>query len=245
MAAETKKKSKRFKIVITVICVLVALLVISAAVFLQRMQNPAAPKAVEGKTHIACIGDSITYGVGVIGHRNTQSYPVYLQESMGDAYQVLNYGLSGRTLQDEGDMPYTEESFFEKSLDVKADTYIIMLGTNDSKPYNWNAERYETELTSFVEKYKKANPNAAIYLMQPSKCFPLKNGEVGYDIDNNVIQDEIYTIVAKVANDTDCDCIDLYTLTQNHPEWFADGVHPNAEGNKNIATYIAEAITNQ
>jgi lysophospholipase L1-like esterase len=36
--------------------------------------------------------------------------------------------------------------------------------------------------------------------------------------------------------------IDLFSLTKDHPEYFDDGVHPNAEGNKVIAGYLAEEI---
>ena len=37
--------------------------------------------------------------------------------------------------------------------------------------------------------------------------------------------------------------IDLYSLTNNHPEWFSDGIHPNEEGNKIIANEIAKIIS--
>ena len=38
--------------------------------------------------------------------------------------------------------------------------------------------------------------------------------------------------------------IDLYTLTENHPEWFReDGVHPNVEGAGQIAGYVYDAVT--
>lgn len=39
------------------------------------VQYPPAPHVKEGKIHIACVGDSITYGAGVLGHRRSQSYP--------------------------------------------------------------------------------------------------------------------------------------------------------------------------
>lgn len=36
--------------------------------------------------------------------------------------------------------------------------------------------------------------------------------------------------------------IDLYTLTENHGDWFADGVHPNVEGYEQIAEYIYDVL---
>lgn len=191
-----------------------------------RFQNPAIPKIEENKIHIACIGDSITFGAGVARKRKTSTYPIFLQRLVGKRYQVLNYGLSGRTLLDEGDMPYRKEAFYQKSLDIHADIYIIMLGTNDSKPYNWNAKKYEAQLSSFVKEYQRAQKISCIYLMQPSKCYPQeKKGIVAFDIQEEMIQSEIYQIVKRVAEHTNVELIDLHTFTDNHSEWFTDGVH--------------------
>ena len=39
--------------------------------------------------------------------------------------------------------------------------------------------------------------------------------------------------------------IDIHALTADHPEWFADGVHPNAEGNAAIAQAVYDALTSE
>ena len=39
-----------------------------------------------------------------------------------------------------GDLPYWNEQFYQDALDSNADIIIIMLGTNDSKTFNWNSE---------------------------------------------------------------------------------------------------------
>ena len=46
------------------------------------------------KIKVACIGDSITFGVGA-KPRNTMSYPAQLQKILGDKYEVMNCGKSG------------------------------------------------------------------------------------------------------------------------------------------------------
>lgn len=140
------------------------------------VQYPPAPHIIEGKIHIACVGDSITYGAGVLGHRRSQSYPAYLQENLGEKYQVLNYGLSGRTLMDEGDVPYRSEKLYQKSLDAKADIYLLMLGTNDAKDYQWDAACLCQRDQDFVAAYQTAAPQAKIYLMQPPRAFPAMEG---------------------------------------------------------------------
>ncbi len=210
------------------------------------VQYPPAPHVKEGKIHIACVGDSITYGAGVLGHRRSQSYPAYLQENLGEKYQVLNYGLSGRTLMDEGDVPYRSEKLYQKSLDVKADIYLLMLGTNDAKDYQWDEDAYAKEIKDFVAAYQTAAPQVKIYLMQPPRAFPaMEDGSIKYGIQDEVIGGQMYEIIADAAEQMGVGYIDLYRLTQDHSEWLADGIHPNAEGNKAIADYIYECIEKQ
>lgn len=229
---------KVMKVVLAII-LLLGLLVGGGAAVIHFIQYPPLPRPNRSKKRIACIGDSITYGAGVVGHHKTQTYPAYLQKLLGDDYQVLNYGLSGRTMCHTGDNPYIEEKQYEASLKAEADVYLIMLGTNDTKPYNWDAEVYENDLRSFVESYQKAAPGAEIYLIQPGKCFVVK-GEttVQFDIQNELIEGKVREIVAQVADELGCGCIDLYDYTEEHPEWFDDGVHPNAKGNLAIAKFL-------
>ena len=119
------------------------------------LRKEIAPEVDTTRPRIACVGDSITFGDGVVHGRDTQSYPAILETLLGGEEQVLNYGLNGRTLLAEGDMPYTKEEFYPLSKECGADTYIIMLGTNDTKPQNWNRHAYEQELVEFIRGYQK------------------------------------------------------------------------------------------
>ena len=46
------------------------------------------------KIKVACIGNSVTFGAG-IKDRNVNSFPVQLQQMLGDNYEVANFGYSG------------------------------------------------------------------------------------------------------------------------------------------------------
>ena len=198
------------------------------------------------KTKIVCIGDSITYGAGVSATRETESYEAFLQNLLGDEYLVLNFGVSGSTMMNSGDKPYREQPSCANAFRIDADILILMLGTNDSKDINWpgNDGAYRNDYVSFLTDYQAEHPETKIVLMQPPMCFPDDRiGGIGFGISNDVIRDEIYGIVADISEEFNCTLIDLYSLTENHPEWFEDGIHPNAAGNEVIANYICEKLT--
>ena len=209
---------------------------------LKYLAVPKAPKVIEGKKHIVCIGDSITYGAGVRGKRQ-ETWEYFLEKMLKEEYQVLNYGISGRTLQKEGDYPYTDEKFYTISKELPADICLIMLGTNDAKPYNFDAGRYEKELDTFICSYDKAKQ--VILMTPPSVFIDPKIGKVGFDIEMANIDGPIYETVKKTAERKGLKLIDLHEYTCEKEDWFVDGVHPNRMGNYKIAEYIYRTLTNQ
>lgn len=195
---------------------------------------------------IAAMGDSITYGSGVKDTRKTDTWEYKLEQRFAGAYQVLNFGVSGATLQDEGDTPYWSlpDGHPQAALALNPEIVILMLGTNDSKPYNWNRERYEAQLDKRVKEIKATASVKRLILLCPPYCCPVDGaGEVAYDIRNETIRDDIRPIVKQCAADNQVECVDLYALTEGHPEMFADGVHPNSLGNFFIAKHLHEYLT--
>ncbi len=191
---------------------------------LKYLVVPKSPKILPDKTHIA--------------------WEYYLNQILGEDYQVINYGISGRTLQDEGDYPYRADKFYSESLNCSAEIYLIMLGTNDAKPYNWNVERYEREFHSFCKEYRDLRNHPRVILMTPPQCYAdPKTGKVGFDINAETIDRCITGIIKRQAENLKLEVIDLHELTQNHEDWFDDGVHPNALGNQMIAEHLAVQLT--
>lgn len=209
---------------------------------LKYLAVPKTPKVDENRKHIACLGDSITFGAGVSGKKE-KTWEYFLEEKLNGEYQVLNYGISGRTLQDEGDYPYKADKFYQISKDLKADIYLIMLGTNDAKPHNWDEKRYEKELNQFVSEYMGLSEGSEVILMSPPSCFvDRKTGVVGFEIDMKNIDGPIYRIVKETAERKGLRLIDLHEYTSGHEDWFVDGVHPNELGNQKIAEYICQNL---
>ena len=62
--------------------------------------------ALYAQKRVACIGDSITKGLGL--KKENKTYPQQLQELLGSNFNVQNFGFSGATLLSKGHKPYVE-----------------------------------------------------------------------------------------------------------------------------------------
>ena len=228
------------KFLLTLVCIVLAL-VLAAGIFLGVMiysiGNPT-PLVSEGDgTKVVCVGDSITYGQGVMMSRETDTYTAILSELTG--YTVKNYGICNHTLISTGNYPYTKSNLFEASRQEKADVYVIMLGSNDSKPEFWNKEQFVTEYTEFIRGYLELDSAPTVYVMIPPRVYIEQDGG---NCDDATIGGELTNAVNQIAAELSIEVIDLYTLTTDHPEWFGDGLHPTKEGNRAIAEEIAKHI---
>lgn len=199
---------------------------------------PSEPVKKPEILKIAAVGDSITDGEGDINDTlRENSYPARLQELLSGQYQVYNYGSSGGTLIDSGDIPYRQSEAFRLSTQEPADIIFIMLGTNDSKPHNWNADAYAKQLHGLITTYENLPGSPAVYAITPPAAY-----ENDIAVSGSIIENEIVPIVYKVTEQTNIPVIDIFALTKGHPEYFHDGVHPTFEGHKLIADTVYDAL---
>ena len=89
-----------------------------------------------GKTRVACVGSSTTYGAGLPDREKT-CYPAQMQRLLGDGYEVKNFGINGRTMLKHGDFPYWASDAYRDAQAFNPNIVVIYLGGNDSKPQNW------------------------------------------------------------------------------------------------------------
>lgn len=188
----------------------------------------------------AFIGNSITQGPG------DQAYPVETGKLLGPGYQIQNDGVSGRTLLKAGDYPIWKEAKFADVFKFKPDIISIKLGTNDSKPINWDTHKgeFERDLLAMIDTLGTISSKPRIWLIIPVPAFSDGAGSGG--IRGSVIKNEIIPIIKKVAADRGLPTIDLYTPMLTHQAFFPDNVHPNNEGHDSIAaiiyrTYLAKS----
>lgn len=185
---------------------------------------------------VACIGDSITEGAGLAIQSKT-SYPVVLDSLLGKKYDVLNCGRSATTLQKEGDFPYWISKEFSNVFVYKPNIIIIKLGTNDTKKQNWNAERFENDYQSLIDTLNSMTTKPEIKL-----CLPVPVYKTEWGINDSTLVNGVIPVIKKLAAKNNLSIIDLYSEISNQHKNFPDNIHPNEQGAKNIATFIANKI---
>ena len=185
---------------------------------------------------VACVGDSITEGAGAA---KGKSYPSQLQELLGDAYQVGNFGVSGRTLLKKGDFPYWKEKKYQDALAMEPAIVVIMLGTNDTKPQNWKFEaEFDADYRELVKSFQSLKSRPKVFVCRP---VPVP-GKGNYGINEENIQKEIPRVDA-LAKELDCGVIDMHAALEKTPELLPDRVHPNTAGAGEMAKAAVKAIT--
>ena len=196
------------------------------------LKNRVAPKP--DAIRVACVGNSITDGHGI--ELATQfGYPALLQKALGSDYWVKNFGVGGRTMLNKGDYPYMNEQAWRDAQAFNPDIVIIKLGTNDSKPQNW---QYASEFKQDLQQMIKSLGKAKIFL-----CTPIPAFKSSWAINDSVIVNGVIPIQKEVARKNGLQLIDLHTLMANDEELVQpDGIHPNEKGVAKMAEIISEAI---
>ena len=201
--------------------------------WLQRHQGPK-----KDAVRVACIGNSITDGFG-IDMATQQGYPARLQRLLGNGYHVKNFGVSGRTMLNKGDLPYQNELAWRDALAFRPDIVIIKLGTNDSKPENWQYNKGFTDDLQLMVDALKANKNNPRIIL----CTPIPAFKPTWNINDSVIVNGITPIINKVAKKNKLQVIDLHTLYAHYGDkMLNDAIHPDAKGALRMAEIIAKAL---
>lgn len=171
---------------------------------------PAPPKALR----LACLGDSITEGSG---------YPSALQQLLGNRFMVKNYGVSSSTLLSRGDKPYAQQAKFAAAKTFEPDAVILMLGTNDTKPKNYeHIADFAKELTSLCDEISAWKSKPKILLALPAPVI----GEGNFGIDNGRLEAGVIPAIRQVALEKKLLIVDMNAVLKPYPELFKDRIHP-------------------
>ena len=156
---------------------------------------------------VACVGDSITEGANIRDSVNT--YPAQLESMLRQfdpSWQARNFGVGGATLLHQGNLPYIEQAAYQQALSWNPDVVVIMLGTNDSKPINWDySADFVADYCALIDSFAGLPSHPRIWICKPVPSFALN-----FNIRNEAIRDEIIPLIEEIAGLRDVGLIDLY-----------------------------------
>ena len=185
----------------------------------------AVPQTVAGKPKIVAFGDSLTAGFGLT---EKESYPYLLQEKLkadGFDYEVVNAGISGDT-----SLGGLERIDWVLEMD-NVKILILELGANDLLR-GIPVVKLKANLDKIIKKAKAKN-------VQILLCGMLAPPTMGSDY-----QREFTLVFPDLATEHKLDflpfLLDNVAIKKELNQ--ADGIHPNAEGEKIMTENIYEAL---
>jgi acyl-CoA thioesterase I len=178
---------------------------------------------------VACAGDSITEGT---------EYPNDLALMLGANYSVGNFGVGGSTVSLQSDKPYMNQTKFQSLKDFSPNIVIIMLGTNDAYPSRQQAlGNFTSDYEKLIASLQTLSTKPKIFLALPP---PIFNDSLGPD--NTILVQNVIPLIRQVASETGLPLVDTNTPLLGRSYDFWEGVHPNIEGAKILATQTYNAI---
>ena len=188
-----------------------------------RKQPPA--QVLSDRTKIVAFGDSLTAGFGLT---EKESYPYLLQEKLnadGYNYEVVNAGVSGET-----SLGGLERIDWVLEMD-KVDILVLELGANDLLR-GIPVKTMKTNLDKIIRKAKAKNVRVLL-------CGMLAPPSIGADY-----QRDYTNAFPDLADEHKVEFLPfiLENIALKKELNQADGIHPNAEGEKIMTENVYKAL---
>ncbi len=218
--------------------VIVLIIIIMIAVFAYRRYLPHKEEKKTEKGTIVRIGDSLTFGFGVMFNRLKQAWP-YLLDEILENYEVLNYGISGSTAF-QGSREYSQD-FLNQAIALNADIYFYMLGSNDAKNPSLTKDEFKSDTLRIMGRLINGT-NGRIIILLPTPVFENSEKKNAFGINKDVVDSVVIESLKEIAEENNLIYLSLYDLFKDKPQYFKDLVHPDKAGNQIIARYIYDNI---
>lgn len=208
------------------------------------------------KKRIVCYGDSNTWGyIAGSGLRYDENirWPARLRKALGDAYEVEEEGLSGRTtVYDDPISPYKNGyTYLAPCLLTNSpiDLLIIMLGTNDFQSHIPGNNPIVTArgVQFLVEQARALGCNRPDEEMKILIVSPIEITEDRLDFKPLDVTDEKSILSSRelgrhmkiAAEQSGCEFIDAALYIKPSP---VDGVHLDEEGHAKLADIVTAKV---
>ena len=199
---------------------------------------------------ILCYGDSNTWGY--IPGQNGKRFPIdkrwtgILQKYLGDEYEIIEEGLSGRTTTiEDSDRPgINGETYLLPCLESHRpiNLVILMLGTNDLKQnYNKNPQEVTEnveKLLQLIKNYTSKNSVQIILICPPE----VDEGVAGVELDykgGGSKSKELGRLYSELSEKLEIEYIDLGQIVKPSK---IDGYHLDQESHEKIANELTNKI---
>lgn len=186
---------------------------------------------------VACVGDSITWGFTIV-NRSKYSYPAVLQQLLGDGFEVRYFGHNDAAARFDAETPYVSKKAYRDSLAWEPDIVLLMLGTNDTKPWNWNPGIFREDYLRVVESYLALPSHPQVVLVAPIRIF--KTIPVMF-LNPDVLEEGVRPAIRDIAAQLHLQLVDLYDLFDS-ARFCRDGVHPQRDGARLLAEALFRAV---
>ncbi len=213
----------------------------------KTIEFPAQAVGAQRVVRVACMGDSITFGAGVMA-REQNSYPAQLADLLGEGYDVRNFGVGSATLLAEGDKPYGKQPQFRAAMAFDPDIVLLLLGANDTcgaPRNNWaHCASFVSDARGLLESLRR--PGRRVLVALPSPMLPDTPGlKPARKADLEIRRPRLEQIrmwwreaaLAEVA-----EVVDLAGTLAPDLQLVSDGVHPTSAGYGRIAARFRDAI---
>ena len=190
---------------------------------------------------VACVGNSITYGIGV-DNPDKDSYPAQLQQMLGEGYVVGRFGKPGATLLNKGHRPFMQQKEFKDALAFAGDVVVIHLGVNDTDPRDWPNCRdfFIEDYRALIDSFRVANPECRILI---ARLTPIADRHPRFESGTRDWRGEIQLAIETVAKYAQVQLIDFHDPLYPYPYMLPDAIHPDKEGAAILAKTVYEGIT--
>ncbi|MEO2169726.1 MAG: GDSL-type esterase/lipase family protein, partial [bacterium] len=195
------------------------------------------------------LGDSITAGAR-IADREHSAYPGWLNDYLGQPFEVRNFGAGGATMLRHADRPYHKTQAFRDAIAWQPHIAFVILGTNDTceneRRHNWrHADDLAMDAAKLVAALHAARKDMRVVLCSPTPMFADKLGlhpERKADLETRAKRLASCALAMQtVAHETEhVEYLELRSTLRAQD--VSDGVHPTAFGAERVARRIAEAI---
>lgn len=183
---------------------------------------------------IVCFGDSITHGAKVNGH----SW-VYLLTKEHEGIDFVNEGRNGRKTADREELLPVLRKY------KNADMFLIFLGVNDLKDGNDSMVANCIEnMKWMIGRIRETNPRMRIVILSPCEVNVRKMSPLNLKKKYNANTERALVTLEKgyrgLAREESVGFISLLKVVS--PANYADGLHPNAAGQQEIANAVWKGL---